>query len=164
MTALLCLALLVLSACGGQSAGGSSLESASAADPVPAESAASVSAVEEPEVPEIPQYHSETDQDGDGVAEPTSHIVRKLAHVTEFAVVEALLWLRLESRGHRRARTALLLSAGVGAVDETLQIFSHRGSAVSDVLIDTLGAALGISLALLLSAWARRRRESSGQK
>ena len=72
LTALLCLALLVLSACGGQSAGGSSLESASAADPVPAdsvpaESAASVSAVEEPEVPEIPQYHSETDQDGDGV-------------------------------------------------------------------------------------------------
>ena len=104
------------------------------------------------------------DQDGDGVAEPTSHIVRKLAHVTEFAVFAALLWLRLESRDPRRALTALLLSAGVGAADETLQIFSHRGSAVSDVLIDALGAAVGISLALLLSAWARRRRENSGRK
>ena len=104
------------------------------------------------------------DQDGDGVEEPTSHIVRKMAHVTEFLVLGALIVLRLESRGIRRALTAFARGAAAGGLDEILQIFSHRGSAVSDVLIDTLGAALGISLALLLSAWARRRRENSGKR
>ena len=40
-----------------------------------------------------------TDEDGDGVAEqPTSHLIRKAAHVTEYAVFAALLFLRLGSR------------------------------------------------------------------
>ena len=44
-----------------------------------------------------------TDEDGDGVAEqPTSHLVRKAAHVTEYAVFAALLFLRLESAGKKR--------------------------------------------------------------
>ena len=48
-----------------------------------------------------------TDEDGDGVAEqPTSHLVRKAAHVTEYAVFAALLFLRLESVGKKRFFTA----------------------------------------------------------
>lgn len=44
-----------------------------------------------------------TDEDGDGVAEqPTSHLIRKAAHVTEYAVFAALLFLRLESAGEKR--------------------------------------------------------------
>ncbi len=104
------------------------------------------------------------DQDKDGIKEPTSLLLRKTAHILEFTVFAFVLWFRLDGHGLRRGRTTLLLSIGVGAVDEILQIFSHRGSAVSDVLIDALGAAVGISLALLLSVWARRRRGNSGRK
>jgi len=97
------------------------------------------------------------DQDGDGEKEPTSHIVRKMAHVTEFAVFAALLWLRLESHGRRRALTALIGAAAVGGVDELLQLLVGRGSMLSDVLIDTAGAAGGIALTVLLTGIHRRQ-------
>ncbi len=52
------------------------------------------------------------DEDGDGVAEqPTSHIIRKAAHVTEYAVFAALVFFRLESRGKKRFFTAWGLAA-----------------------------------------------------
>ena len=64
-----------------------------------------------------------TDEDGDGVAEqPTSHLIRKAAHVTEYAVFAALLFLRLESAGKKRFFTAWGLGTLTGAIDETLQI------------------------------------------
>lgn len=92
-----------------------------------------------------------SDEDGDGVAEqPTSHLIRKAAHVTEYAVFAALVFLRLESTGKKRFFTALGLGALTGAIDETLQIFSHRGSQVQDVVIDAAGALLGICIAALL--------------
>ena len=97
------------------------------------------------------------DVDGDGQAEPTSHIVRKMAHVAEFAVLGALLALRLERAGKLRPLFAFGLGVLTGAIDETIQLFSHRGSQLSDVMIDALGAALGITLALALCALARRR-------
>ena len=89
-----------------------------------------------------------TDEDGDGVAEqPTSHLVRKAAHVTVFA---ALLFLRLESAGKKRFFTAWGFGTLTGAIDETLQIFSHRGNQVRDVLIDTAGALLGLGVVMLI--------------
>ena len=92
-----------------------------------------------------------SDEDGDGVAEqPTSHLIRKAAHVTEYAVFAALVFLRLESTGKKRFFTAWGLGALTGAIDETLQIFSHRGSQVQDVAIDAAGALLGIGIAALL--------------
>ena len=102
------------------------------------------------------------DGDGDGVAEqPTSHIIRKAAHVTEYAVFAALVFLRLESRGKKRFFTAWGLAALTGAIDETVQIFSHRGSQVRDVLIDTAGALLGLSIILLFLYVKKNRGKSS---
>ncbi len=98
------------------------------------------------------------DQDGDGVEEPTSHIVRKIAHVTEFLVFAVLVWLRLESQGVKRAATALLCGALTGGIDEMLQLFSHRGSLFSDVLIDSAGAAAGVLLAVTVDAVRRKRK------
>ena len=99
-----------------------------------------------------------SDEDGDGVAEqPTSHLIRKAAHVTEYAVFAALVFLRLESTGKRRFFTAWGLGALTGAIDETLQIFSHRGSQVRDVLIDAAGALLGLCIVLLISAAGKKK-------
>ena len=99
------------------------------------------------------------DQDGDGVEEPTSHIVRKMAHVTEFLVLGALIFLRLESRGIRRALTAFACGAAAGGLDEILQIFSHRGSLFSDVLYDAAGAAAGVLLSALLCRLIQNRKK-----
>ena len=102
-----------------------------------------------------------SDEDGDGVAEqPTSHWIRKAAHITEFAAFAAVLFLRLESGGKKRFFTAWGLAALTGAIDETIQIFSHRGSQVKDVVIDTGGALLGLGVVLLIF-WIRKRRERS---
>lgn len=102
-----------------------------------------------------------SDEDGDGVAEqPTSFWIRKAAHVTEYAALAAVLFLRLESGGKKRFFTAWGLAALAGAIDETIQIFSHRGSQVKDVVIDACGALLGLGVVLLIF-WIRKRRERS---
>lgn len=102
------------------------------------------------------------DEDGDGVAEqPTSHIIRKAAHVTEYAVFAALVFLRLESAGKKRFFTAWGFGALTGAIDETLQIFSHRGSQVQDVLIDSAGALLGLGIVSLILYFISRKEKSN---
>lgn len=103
-----------------------------------------------------------SDEDGDGVAEqPTSFVIRKAAHVTEFAVFTALVFLRLESTGKKRFFTAWGLGTLTGAIDETLQIFSHRGSQVRDVLIDSAGALLGLGIVSLILYFISRKEKSN---
>lgn len=108
-------------------------------------------------------FTSMRDEDGDGTAEPTSHLLRKAAHVTEFAVLAILLRLRLDGAPGRPYMLALLLGGAVGAIDETIQIFSHRGSQLRDVFIDLSGAALGLLLIFLFqrAKSARRRKKNS---
>ena len=100
------------------------------------------------------------DQDGDGVEEPTSLMLRKAAHVTEFAVFTALVWLRLDSGGRKRFLTALGCGVLTGAIDEALQILSHRGSQVQDIFIDSAGALLGAGIAAIIAF--RRTRSVRG--
>jgi VanZ family protein len=103
--------------------------------------------------------------------------VRKTAHFLEFALLGCLtatlvrlIWLFL-------ARSLLLwLTAGIpslfclltAACDETLQIFTGRGPAVRDVLIDFAGALSGVlflHLAVgLILAVSRARRRKQRQK
>ncbi|WP_282003451.1 VanZ family protein [Veillonella denticariosi] len=75
-----------------------------------------------------------------------NRVVRKLAHVTEFAFLGGVLYIIL-----KRYITygTVLKTVGIGiavaALDEFLQRFSPgRSSQLSDVLIDTLGVIIGI--------------------
>ncbi len=76
-------------------------------------------------------------------------VVRKGAHVTEFAIL-ALLWYRaLDWRRSgwqtKAALTALVLAAGFGALDEVHQMFvPSRTASIVDIGWDSLGAALGL--------------------
>ncbi len=76
-------------------------------------------------------------------------VVRKSAHVFEFFVLCILLYLLLYLLFAGR-KEIVAVSAGVAAVcaatDETLQIFSHRGASVKDVLIDCIGVAAAVVL------------------
>lgn len=83
--------------------------------------------------------------DGEG-----GHLLRKLAHFSEFACLGATLcWL---FGMHSQQKTPLSLLGGLTAacVDETIQIFTpERSSSLLDVWIDTSGILLGIGLVLM---------------
>jgi VanZ family protein len=77
-------------------------------------------------------------------------VLRKLAHVAEYAVLGALL-----RRAVQREPAAFLLGALYAATDEVHQSFvSGREGAPLDWLIDTVGVALGV---LLYARWAASR-------
>ena len=90
-------------------------------------------------------------------------LVRKCAHLTEYAVFALLLWRALRKPVKndprpwiwREARLALLIVALYAASDEFHQSFvPTRMALVSDVFVDTAGGAAG-----LLALWAFGRRQ-----
>ena len=94
---------------------------------------------------------------------------RKAAHMTEYALLALLL---LRALSHKRGDfrewifSAWLLSTVYAATDEFHQLFvPSRGPSVTDVMIDSLGAALGLLICLLfLDARAKRARAGENTK
>lgn len=89
-------------------------------------------------------------------------IIRKLAHVTEYALLALLsfraMWVTFESIPARLAAGTLVLAVGVAVVDETRQAFSSvRTGSPFDVLFDTSGALIAIGAAVLYLRWQQRR-------
>jgi VanZ family protein len=84
-------------------------------------------------------------------------LFRKAGHVSEYAILAALLWrafrgtFPLLSRGMISV-TAFLISAGFAASDEFHQSFvPSRTSTTHDVFIDCVGAALAIVICIIFS-------------
>lgn len=88
----------------------------------------------------------------------TLHLVRKLAHLTEFCALGLTLsWLSLWL-GRKSIPWTLLSAVLIALSDETIQAFTGRGPSVTDVWIDISGAALGMLLVAVIAALARRRK------
>lgn len=103
-----------------------------------------------------------------GLAEEHCHtLVRKLAHLTEFAGLGAAWWLALRGEDRaapntRRVRwgLVLLLCLLTAGVDESIQRFvPGRNGQLPDVGIDVLGSVLGWLLAAGLRRCLRRRED-----
>jgi VanZ family protein len=76
-------------------------------------------------------------------------VLRKLAHVSEYAILGFLL-----ARAIRRPGLAVVLAAGYAPTDEVHQTFVRgRHGAPLDVVIDSAGALVGV---LLWMRWSRR--------
>lgn len=93
--------------------------------------------------------------------------VRKCAHVTEYAVLALLLWravrkpVRHDPRPWLKSQVALVigLTSLYAASDEMHQAFvPNREGRFHDVMIDTVGAALGLFALWLVERWRQRRR------
>lgn len=85
-----------------------------------------------------------------GQGNVTDHLVRKLAHFTEFAALGLqLLLLRREKTwiGALRSVESGFLAA---FFDESIQLLSARGAQISDVWLDTFGAAFGVVVAYMV--------------
>ena len=79
--------------------------------------------------------------------DPLHFVIRKLAHITEYAILGALAFraLRSDERGWRPrwAIAAIAIALVVAATDEVHQSFvPSRGPSPVDVGIDTVGAAI----------------------
>lgn len=81
--------------------------------------------------------------------------VRKAAHILEYAVLGALLYLALAASGLNRIRItaySLLFCTAYAAADEFHQMFvSGRAGRLGDVGIDTIGGILGLAAVVLVS-------------
>ena len=91
----------------------------------------------------------------------TDHFVRKTAHFCEFGLLGCelmlLFWLRsgLHIQNCCNAAFASLLAA---VTDETIQLFSGRGSQVQDVVLDFGGALVGILLTSVVTKQIEKRK------
>ena len=100
--------------------------------------------------------------------ETASHLVRKAAHFTEYALlgVSAAALFLSRRRGVQSAVNAMSLCLAVAVLDESIQLLSQRGSQVQDVLLDFSGAAAGLLIFLALSGLFRifRRRKAASPR
>jgi VanZ family protein len=87
-----------------------------------------------------------------------NHLLRKAAHITEFALLAAALVFRM--RNKRFFWLFGALAAAAAAVDETIQLFSHRGSQLKDVGIDCIGVFMGAAAAFII---IRKKQERRGR-
>jgi VanZ family protein len=85
--------------------------------------------------------------------------IRKLAHLTEYAVLALLIWRALRASvasNSGRAVIVICICATYAALDEFHQSFvGTRGPSVQDVMIDTAGA-----LAAVVCCWLLSRRRT----
>ena len=84
-------------------------------------------------------------------------VIRKMGHVTEYAILAALLWRGLRGTFAALSRHTISLwtfaiAAAFAASDEFHQSFvPSRTSTVHDVLIDCLGVLLAVALCFVFS-------------
>ena len=97
-----------------------------------------------------------------GIGIPVTHyFVRKAAHFCEFGLLgcELMLLLGLGSGASPQSISNAAFAALLSAVaDETIQIFSGRGSQVQDVVLDFSGALTGILFVSLALKLIRKRK------
>jgi VanZ family protein len=114
-------------------------------------------------------YENVTDMDFTGAKrskalENINHIVRKGAHFSEYALLACMFALHLIAL-RKKGKLLLLLPVGLSAIyastDEFHQLFvAGRSGQITDVLIDTSGAAAGsllFSFLVLLIVRYRRK-------
>lgn len=86
------------------------------------------------------------------------HLLRKLAHFTEFAALGALLAWRFGMLGKGKA-LPFCLGVAAACIDETIQIFvPGRGPGVKDVCIDSSGVLTGMILLYLGHGYLRKKK------
>ncbi len=102
----------------------------------------------------VKQWHSE---------DMVTFITRKLGHFTEYFLLGAelmLLALLLRPAFRPRFVWLILFAGAIAAMDESLQLTSGRGAAVSDVMLDIFGALAGLMMmALAAGLYAKGKQK-----
>ena len=102
-----------------------------------------------------------------GTGNVTDHLVRKLAHFTEFGTLGCELALLLALRKHINWQSVInsaFFAMVVALTDETIQIFSGRGSQVQDVWLDFAGSCTGILFVIVIFGLIKVARNRKNKK
>ena len=80
-----------------------------------------------------------------------NRIIRKLAHLTEFTILGGVVYVVLRRYiEYGTVVKTIVVGIVIASLDEFIQLFSlGRSSQLSDVLIDTVGIIIGISVVKL---------------
>ena len=88
------------------------------------------------------------DAEGRMTQKAFNDMIRAFAHLAEFAMLGFSLgglFVSLQGRAKEKLiRNVLLVAAGVAIADEILQYFTGRYTDIKDVLLDVLGALIGV--------------------
>jgi len=95
-------------------------------------------------------------------------VVRKCAHLTEYAILAVLLYRALRQNLARRWRAAFLafvIAAIYASLDESHQSFvASRTGSPWDVLVDCIGAVLGLAVCQAFSQRPNRQSKIENRK
>jgi VanZ family protein len=87
-------------------------------------------------------------------------VLRKCAHMTEYAILAALAWRALRSYGW-----AFAFAVAYACTDEFHQSFVRgRHASPIDVLIDAAGALVGLALVSKLSSWSTEKSRTASSR
>lgn len=87
----------------------------------------------------------------------TEHLLRKVAHFTEYAVLGALSFCAFRFSSRYALSAVLLCGMAAALTDETIQLFvPGRSGQVSDVWLDFAGYLCAVLVGLLIVKWKRR--------
>ena len=98
-------------------------------------------------------------QEGKPIEIP-ENLIRKAAHVTEYFIIGAEWMILFIDKKNYRWYLCWLIGFFTGFIDETIQLFSGRGSMISDVYIDSFGAILGITIVYLLLVKFKKKKDT----
>jgi VanZ family protein len=106
-------------------------------------------------------FHLHLDEDQlREIANSIENVVRKGAHMTEYAILAILIYLwtgQWELTVFRKSCIAVLASALYACSDEVHQLFvAGRAGRFTDVMIDSAGALLGLALFLVVRRVVKR--------
>ena len=94
------------------------------------------------------------------IIEQANHIIRKIAHFTEFFVLGlfyCLVCVFQKSKATSTIFFPMFCTMSTAVIDEFIQSFSDRGPALSDVLLDFSGALSGILAVIFIRRMMKRR-------
>lgn len=91
------------------------------------------------------------------------HFIRKLAHFTEYFVLGMLAYLTSVQLPFSRTKLiSFIYSAVIASLDETIQLFvAGRNASITDILIDSCGAACGIAATIFIFFLFRKIKEKN---
>jgi len=102
------------------------------------------------------------DAEGRMTQKAFNDMIRALAHLAEFAMLGFSLgglFVSLQGRAKEKLiRNVLLVATGVAVADEILQYFTGRYTDIKDVMLDVLGALIGV---LIIKAGVKIRNKKA---
>lgn len=104
--------------------------------------------------------HVDLIQEGNVIYDVAAFIVRKLAHMSEYAVLGILFYLYAKEVVDKKVAVFAIVGVLLYAIsDEVHQLFvPGRSGKLLDVCIDTFGGSIGVFLIYLLHCWKTNKK------